>query len=203
VVEIAAGWGRNTAHLIPLSGSLIATDINADGIERMRRRFSNETKVKDGSVKFYANNGTALPMVPDGWATHVYSWDAMVHFADFVLASYVAEISRILAPGGTAFLHHSNLARCPPDAVKGHPNPKACGVPGDVNRVNPEARSVITSAQYRNVRSMKELVATQAARVGLEVVRQKRLPWSLIRNADYRGPAVVDCMTTLRKPVKH
>ena len=66
MVEIAAGWGRNTAHLIPLSGSLIATDINADGIERMRRRFSNETKVKDGSVKFYANNGTALPMVPDG-----------------------------------------------------------------------------------------------------------------------------------------
>ena len=210
VVEVAAGWGRNTAMLMPRVGSLIVTDINADGIEHMKSRFANESKVRSGHVVFNANDGTSLPMVPNSWATFVYSWDAMVHFADFVIAPYIAEIARILAPGGTAFLHHSNLPRCKPDhAPKGHPHPHACGVVGDVNARNPEARSVITSPQFvGKFRTIKQLVASQAAKEGLEVVRQVRIPWSLVTrgkpgDADYlyKGPAVHDCMTTLRKPV--
>ena len=91
VVEIAAGWGRNTAMLLPLVRSIIVTDISEASVEHMRRRFANETT----KAVFKANNGTSLPMVPTGWASFVYSWDAMVHFADFVIASYVTESSLV------------------------------------------------------------------------------------------------------------
>ena len=49
-------------------------------------------------------------------------------------------------------------------------------------------------------RATYKLVRLEAGAVGLEVVKQTRLRWSLIRRGKYLGPAVHDCMTTLRKP---
>ena len=40
----------------------------------------------------------------------------MVHFDKLIVADYVNEIARILAPGGTAFLHHSNYGAMKPDS---------------------------------------------------------------------------------------
>ncbi len=40
----------------------------------------------------------------------------MVHFDKLIVADYVKEIARILAPGGTAFLHHSNYGAMRPDS---------------------------------------------------------------------------------------
>ena len=38
-----------------------------------------------------------------------YSWDTMVHFDKIVFRDYLREATRVLAPGGRAFLHYSNL----------------------------------------------------------------------------------------------
>ena len=196
VVEIAAGWGRNTEKLLKHAKKLVATDINARSIEHVRTRFARHTAVAEGRAHFYVNNGTSLPMVADGSATLVYSWDAMVHFPDFVIASYVKEVARILSAGGTTFLHHSNLPRCAePLPSKGHPEPDACGVDNHV--VNPEARAVV-SAGSRFV-TMKDVVAHAAKEAGLEVAKQDVIPWAKVKGT-YDRYMVHDCISILRKP---
>ena len=204
VVEIAAGWGRNTARLLPLASRLVATDINEAAIEHMRDRFFENTLVQNDRARFEVVDGTRLPMVADGTATFVYSWDAMVHFEAKVIAAYVKEIARVLAPGGRAFLHHSNLPRCA-WRVAPHAEPDACGAAGDGSIVgNPESRSVVSEAESRSVVSegyasvtMKDLVADRAARAGL-VVRQDEIPWHLVKGQ----PTVHDCISMLSKPVR-
>jgi len=201
VVEIAAGWGRNTNRLLEHASTLVATDINSRSIAHMRGRFANHSAVMEGRARFFVNNGTSLPMVSDGSATLVYSWDAMVHFPAPVIGSYVGEIARMLAPGGTTFLHHSALRMCAGDPVtkllpeEGHSHPGACGV-RDITK-NPESRSVASVAGYL---SMKDFVAETARLHGLEIVRQDDFPWSHIHKGAYQGPAVHDCISILRKP---
>jgi len=40
----------------------------------------------------------------------VFSFDSLVHCDAYIIESYLREISRVLKPDGTVFLHHSNLA---------------------------------------------------------------------------------------------
>jgi hypothetical protein len=40
----------------------------------------------------------------------------MVHFDKRVVREYVGEINRVLRPGGSAFLHHSNFGSFAPDS---------------------------------------------------------------------------------------
>ena len=208
VVEIAAGWGRNTARLLPLASKLIAADINPSAISHMRQRFARNKLAQQGLATFHLTNGTGLPMVADGSATLVYSWDAMVHFEARVIAAYVEEVARVLAPNGTAFLHHSRLPRCSEAVLRStgpHGEPDACGAAGDGSIVrNPESRSVVgpderSSDGATALATMKELVADRAAKFGLEV-RQHDIPWHLVRRKGYRGAVVYDCISLLRKP---
>jgi SAM-dependent methyltransferase len=103
VVELACGHGRNTARLVPLADKVIAVDINTQCVEYVRARFIREPK-----VSVLQNDGASLAGIGDGVATLVYCWDAMVHFEPEVVEAYVHEIARVLAPGGRAFIHHSN-----------------------------------------------------------------------------------------------
>ncbi len=50
-----------------------------------------------------------LTAVPDHSVDFVFSYDSLVHAEAEVLNAYTKEIARVLRPGGTAFLHHSNL----------------------------------------------------------------------------------------------
>jgi hypothetical protein len=49
-------------------------------------------------------------MVLDASVDFVFSFDSLVHADPNVLGSYMHELSRVLAPNGVAFIHHSNLA---------------------------------------------------------------------------------------------
>jgi hypothetical protein len=64
------------------------------------------------------------------------------------MAAYVAELARTLRPGGTAFLHHSNLA--------------ACAAP---------------SAHWRDPSMSAEILQNQCAAVGLHVLAQELVEW--------------------------
>jgi ubiquinone/menaquinone biosynthesis C-methylase UbiE len=103
VVDVACGHGRNTAQLARRSGRVVAVDINHECVEVTRRRFAHRA-----NVEVRVGDGTSLPGVRDGEATLIYCWDAMVHFAPEVVAAYVADFARALAPGGVGFIHHSN-----------------------------------------------------------------------------------------------
>lgn len=103
VVDLACGHGRNTARLAPLAGRVIAADINEECLAAVRARFAGVPNVETLLI-----DGATLHGVPDGIVTLVYCWDAMIHFEPEVVASYVADFARVLAPGGRGFIHHSN-----------------------------------------------------------------------------------------------
>lgn len=103
---LAAGHGRNSAKLLPLTASLYIVDINSDNIEACKKRFTSV----DGHEKiiYLTNNGYDLCDIESSSISFVYSFDAMVHFEKEVVACYLKDICCILRPGGSAFLHHSN-----------------------------------------------------------------------------------------------
>ena len=53
VVEIAAGWGRNTEKLLKHAKKLVATDINARSIEHVRTRFARHTAVAEVGARIF------------------------------------------------------------------------------------------------------------------------------------------------------
>lgn len=103
-VEIAPGYGRITAKLLPLVEHLTAVDLNERCIDNCRERFAGSEK-----LALYTNDGRSLPMVPDRSVDFVVSFDALVHVDEDVMESYLDEIARVLTPSGAAFIHHSNV----------------------------------------------------------------------------------------------
>jgi ubiquinone/menaquinone biosynthesis C-methylase UbiE len=105
VLDLACGHGRNTALLAPLSGKVIAADINTECIEACKERFN-----QDNSIEYLILDGSSLSQIPGETISLVYSWDSMVHFEPEVVEQYVEEFARVLQPGGYGFVHHSNRA---------------------------------------------------------------------------------------------
>jgi SAM-dependent methyltransferase len=108
VVDLAAGYGRNTAKLLAVARELIVVDINETCVDACRARFG-----ADPRVRYLLTNGYSLRGIEDGSVTLVYSFDSMVHFEPAVVAAYLREIGRVLADRGCAFLHHSNYGEQP------------------------------------------------------------------------------------------
>jgi ubiquinone/menaquinone biosynthesis C-methylase UbiE len=105
-LEIAPGYGRNTARLIEHTREIHLVDVNQSCIEKCKERFSDY----QGKCRLYyhVNDGHSLPQLPAEYITFVYSWDSMVHFDKLVVRDYIKEFARVLVPGGTGFIHHSN-----------------------------------------------------------------------------------------------
>src|SRR5512139_2492721 len=104
ILEIGPGFGRWTQHLLSLCDHLIAIDVTERCIERCRERFTSS-----GRFEAWTNDGESLGMVPDGSLDFVFSFDSLVHAEAPVLRAYVRQLARKLKPGGTGFIHHSNL----------------------------------------------------------------------------------------------
>lgn len=145
VVDLACGHGRNIVKLLPLSTAVIGIDIQESNIEVCRKRFHDEPK-----ALFFKNNGYDISEISSGWATLIYTFDAMVHFEPEVIQSYLLDFHRALRPGGRAFLHHSNYTG------------------GRDWRTNPHSRN------YMSTDMMQGFVAA----AGLSIVRQKIIDWS-------------------------
>lgn len=112
-LEIACGHGRQTEYLRRHARELHLVDINESCIQACRERFGQQ---RDGcSFHYHVTDGNHLKMIAEGSISFVCSWDSMVHFDKTVMADYVREIARVLKPGGTAFLHHSNFGALRPN----------------------------------------------------------------------------------------
>jgi ubiquinone/menaquinone biosynthesis C-methylase UbiE len=103
VVDLAAGYGRNSAKLLEHAGELIIVDINRECIEHCRRRFAGKQR-----VSYLQTDGASLKGIADASVTLIYSFDAMVHFDSDVVRAYLQEFERVLRVGGKCFCHHSN-----------------------------------------------------------------------------------------------
>jgi len=103
-VDLAAGHGRHTERLLRLGADAVhILDIQPGNVEVCRKRYAENPKVLAD-----VTNGFDFQPVPNGWATFIFCFDAMVHFDSDIVRSYLRDAMRVLTPGGSAFLHHSN-----------------------------------------------------------------------------------------------
>ncbi len=108
VLDLAAGYGRNSAKLLKHANRLIVVDINQECIEYCKQRFKGIDK-----VVCLQNDGFSLGEVEDNSITLVYTFDSMVHFDSDVVKEYLKEFYRVLKPEGHCFCHHSNYVGNP------------------------------------------------------------------------------------------
>jgi SAM-dependent methyltransferase len=117
-------------------------------------RGSRERFRGDDRLRFHVNDGKALVGVADDSADFVFSFDSLVHVEQDVMAAYLAEIARVLTPGGVAFLHHSNMAAYTGELAAGEETP-----------------------HWRGRTVSAETVVAAADRVGLHCFRQELITW--------------------------
>src|SRR5579885_3628330 len=103
VVEIAPGYGRWTAYLLPHCGNYTGFDLAQKCIDACNKRFS-----ANRNAKFSITDGTTLPGIKDSSVDFLFSFDSLVHVEIEIIEGYLKEMSRVLAKDGVAFIHHSN-----------------------------------------------------------------------------------------------
>lgn len=103
LLEIAPGAGRWTGFLLDHCEHYIGVDLSQRSIARCRERFHGQDK-----ARFEVTDGRSLPAVDDRSVDVCFSFDSLVHADPDVIASYLAELERVLSDDGIAFIHHSN-----------------------------------------------------------------------------------------------
>ena len=168
ILEIAPGYGRWTQYLLHYSKRLLAFDLTERCIEFCRQRFS-----QFDHCSFNVNDGRSLPSVADATVDFVFSFDSLVHCELDVIRDYLVEISRVLKPEGTAFLHHSNLKAFP--------------------KLSRKAPNNLTHWRAGSVSA--EEVALAATKCDLVVTSQECVNWG--------GKITIDCFSVLSKSESH
>jgi SAM-dependent methyltransferase len=103
VLEIGPGAGRWSAVLQPRATRLILVDVAERGLELCRERFG-----PGQSIEYVLSSGNDLPGVADSSVQAIWSFDVFVHIAPMDQAAYLAEVARVLCPGGVAVIHHAD-----------------------------------------------------------------------------------------------
>jgi ubiquinone/menaquinone biosynthesis C-methylase UbiE len=106
ILEIGPGAGRWTEALQRMASRLIVVDLSDRCIELCRRRFAGVA-----NIEFHVNDGKTLAAVASGSVEGVWSFDVFVHIAPPDIRSYIAEIGRVLGPGGIGVIHHAAAGR--------------------------------------------------------------------------------------------
>lgn len=166
LLEIAPGRGRLTEHLLPLCTSYVGIDLAPACVAACRERFADV-----GHARFAPTDGKTLPGVDDASVDFAFSWDSLVHAAKDVLRAYVGELARVLRPGASAFVHHSNLAAF---------------VDGDTGKLTVE------NPHWRDPTVSAELVRQACREHGLSCHVQELVQWGV--------PYHNDCFTLLQRP---
>jgi SAM-dependent methyltransferase len=103
VLEIGPGGGRWSAVLAPRAERLVLVDVTPRVLELCRERLGDLPH-----VAYVRSHGSDLPGVADGSVDAVWSFDVFVHVAPLDQAGYLAELARVLRPGGVAAIHHAD-----------------------------------------------------------------------------------------------
>jgi len=209
ILEIAPGHGRWTHYLKDQARTLSVVDLSASCIETCRRRFAG-----CAHIGYHVNDGCSLPMIADRSVDFAFSYDSLVHVERDVMAGYLRELARVLAPDGVAFLHHSNLAalrgvrmylaikdrftgaesmdwiRAPESA--GADRPPAARRLANVLYERLAAGGLFPNVFWRGRTVSAEVIEELAQAAGLQCIAQEKVNWY--------GRILLDCMTTLTRP---
>lgn len=164
ILEIAPGFGRATQYLAPSCNRLTAVDLTQRCIDACKKRFADLDH-----IEYHVNDGLSLDMVQDDSVDFVFSWDSLIHVEEDVIRGYLAQLAKKLVPGGTGFLHHSNMA-----AYR--------GADGELTIENKHWRATSMSAEkFRQF----------CREAGLRCLVQELIPWG---GVDY-----TDCFSVFRR----
>jgi SAM-dependent methyltransferase len=103
VLEIGPGGGRWSVLLQPRSERLIVVDVAQRALDLVAERLREAD-----NVEYLLTSGSAIAGVADASVDAVWSFDVFVHIAPVDQAGYLAEIGRVLRPGGVAAIHHAD-----------------------------------------------------------------------------------------------
>ncbi len=179
LLEIGPGHGRFTHYLLDQAQEMTLVDLSDRCIQACKVRFSAYD-----TIRYRVNDGRSLPGVDDESIDLVFSFESLVHAEQDVLVAYLEEIYRVLKPGGSAFLHHSNR-----------------GVYGSYFRLTeilPKAwRRTLKRAgwldfgEWRAASVTAETVSQACRQTGLACSSQELIPWG--------GNRLIDCFSVVSK----
>src|SRR5919106_4836203 len=104
LLEIGAGGGRFTEVLLPRCKKLIAVDTSPTMLDLLRERFAGDSRFECRLV-----DGRGLGRIADESVDAAFSYGVFVHLQHWDIYHYLAELRRVLGPGGKALIQHSNV----------------------------------------------------------------------------------------------
>jgi ubiquinone/menaquinone biosynthesis C-methylase UbiE len=104
LLEIGCGGGKFSERLSGLCGNLVCADVSSNMLQRTRERLNGNK-----NIAFQKLNGYDLHQFKKNAFDFVFSFDTFVHIDMEDSYSYLAEIQRVLKPGGKGLLHFANL----------------------------------------------------------------------------------------------
>ncbi len=113
VLDLGAGVGRHALALARQGFSVAALDAAPEGIAEINRIAAAEGLTVDARIGMM----TDLPFA-DGTFDHVLSWNVIYHGDEEVLRTAIAEIARVLKPGGTFLGTMLSARRIPVELAK-------------------------------------------------------------------------------------
>jgi SAM-dependent methyltransferase len=180
MLEIAPGHGRWTTYLREHCDRLAIVDLDEACIDACRERFAG-----DDRITCHVNDGMSLEMIDDNSVDFAFSFDSLVHADAEVLASYLRELARTLAPDGVGFLHHSNAGRYR----------RYFELTGKIRgraRERLYALRVLDRPRWRALDMTAKGFSEACAGAGLQCIGQEVVNWTTRR--------LIDCLSTVTRP---
>ena len=181
MLEIAPGHGRWTSYLREHCTSLAIVDLDEACIDACKRRFEGDSR-----IAYHVNDGMSLAMIDDESIDFAFSFDSLVHADAEVLASYLGELARTLAPDGVGFVHHSNAGR-----YRRHFELQE-KIPRGRARERLYTLRLLDRPRWRALDMTAEKFRESCAAAGLQCVGQEVIPWTTRR--------LIDCLSTFTRP---
>jgi SAM-dependent methyltransferase len=97
-LDLGCGTGNVTAHLLDLGFGVVAADVSPEFLAVTGTRFA------DAPVETLEISGHGLPELAEGSFDLVAAYSVLHHVPDYL--GMVAELYRVLRPGGVAYLDH-------------------------------------------------------------------------------------------------
>lgn len=187
VLEIAPGFGRWTGYFLSLCDTYIGVDLAEACVKACTQRFASAA-----NATFVVNDGKSLSTIADGSINFVFSFDSLVHAEADVIDAYLGELSRVLAPDGIGFIHHSNLGSKLTGLVLSRVLERVVRpIPFVFHGL---ARLGIVDWDHARAKSMTAgRFAATCQKAGLVCIGQEIIAWG-------QGQKMIDCLSLVARP---
>lgn len=115
ILDLGCGVGRHALALATMGHQVTALDAAAEGIAALNAAL--DAAKGDLPVSTLQGAMTDLPFAPDSF-DHVLSWNVIYHGDETVVSRSIAEIFRVLKPGGTFLGTMLSARRIPVEQAK-------------------------------------------------------------------------------------